>query len=136
LPGFIFRLQQDVDRHGYEGLSMNMQRIDVVDPDELYAGPGLDCSKDQVRHEVSVRTPSPEGDPRVLVRTFFGARLEAADEVRWPGYPDARAEKVIVQRDGQTVASVEYGFDDSGGVIFEDIALCSDAFRGDDGAEE
>jgi hypothetical protein len=67
-----------------------------------------------------------QGDPVDLAKGDLADTIEAGDEVRAAGYPEADLPTVAVVRDGRVVAVAQYFEAPQGGWLLSSVTACSE----------
>jgi hypothetical protein len=89
--------------------------LEIVDPDDLYVDPELDCGGGMVASTISdFIAPGPKEGviPLEEARREIGG-LSPDDQVIYGGYPEQRARPVLVVRDHAVIASISFGLSGS-----------------------
>jgi hypothetical protein len=89
--------------------------LKIVDPDDLYVDPELDCGGGMIGSTISdFIAPGPKAGviPPEEARRQIGG-LSADDQVVYGGYPEQRARPVLVVRDDAVIANISFGLSGS-----------------------
>ncbi|MEA2499101.1 MAG: hypothetical protein QOH26_1506, partial [Actinomycetota bacterium] len=133
VPQFIFEVEKDSELVGnIDSLATNMQRIDIVDPEHLYADAELECgaSSDVIGENLDF-LPSAmgeQGDVLEITRQKWSKLLHPGDEVRYSGYPDEPGSVIVITRASQTIAVQQARSTEQGGYVLDRSNSCSSAF--------